>query len=293
MATISNPTAFRAVVAALLLLGLGVGVPIDIARGDDNCVSAPGAVTPTGQHWYYRTDQVKHRKCWYLHATVPVANHAPAKAPAAPALATPQSNSTGTTQSANPAPAPQPAANTSNSVIEPASTLPAPHVTLLSVKPAPALLAGTRSAPPAGTPDQTGEPPTPQISPSNAQVPLNGDAKPASGVAPETLPPAQDTAHNELAPADSAATSSAQTPSAYLFLLLALAFGIAAALIAVLTKMTRVRRTLRVSDHPDDAWRRVSYEEDAPSLAPHDPHGPADSDAQEWIHWSPTARHGP
>lgn len=60
-------------------------------------------------------------------------------------------------------------------------------------------------------------------------------------------------------------------------------------------------RTPRLSDHPDDAWRSfciahqradeaVIHEENAPFLAPPEPHGPADLDAHEWIEQSPPAQ---
>ena len=78
MGKISSPTACIAVIGALLLSWIGVGLPIDSARADDNCATAPGSAASPGQHWYYRIDWVKHRKCWYVHATVPLPNRAAA-----------------------------------------------------------------------------------------------------------------------------------------------------------------------------------------------------------------------
>lgn len=232
MAKISSPAACIAAVAALLLSGIVLGRPIDSARADDSCVTAPGTASPEGQHWYYRTDRVKHRKCWYLHATVPLPSHAAAKPPAAPSesvlpVATPQSHSAATPQTTNAPPAPQPAADTSNPPSDAAGTQPAPHVTVLTVKTVTAPFVGTTSASKAATPEPTGEPPMPQMSPSNANVPVNGDTEPANGAYPATVPAAPDTAHNALAPAYTAATASARTQSAHLFFLLVLALGIA------------------------------------------------------------------
>jgi hypothetical protein len=93
MATISNPAASIAVVVALFLSGIGTSLPIDSARAHDTCAAAPGADPPDGQHWYYRTDRMKQRKCWYLRAAEPST--------------------------------PQPAADTSTPAGEPASTQPA------------------------------------------------------------------------------------------------------------------------------------------------------------------------
>lgn len=35
-------------------------------RAADECLSAPNAAPPAGQHWWYRTDRAANRKCWYL-----------------------------------------------------------------------------------------------------------------------------------------------------------------------------------------------------------------------------------
>jgi hypothetical protein len=142
----------------------------------------------------------------------------------------------------------------------------------------------------------------PQISPSSAKVPVDGAARPASRADTdlETVAPAPDTVPNSL-PAESAATDAARTQSAHLFLLLALALGAAAALLALVSKMAGLTRESRPSDHPDHAWRSYRaanqrpdeafiHQHDAPFLAPQEPHEPADLDAQEWIEQSPLAQ---
>jgi hypothetical protein len=174
---------------------------------------------------------------------------------------------------------------------------------VLPVKTVTAPLFTTTSASQAATPAQTDEPPTPQISPSNASVadvPVDGDTV-ARGADPSTVPAAPDTAHNALAPAAAAATTPAPTHSAHLFFPPALALGIAAALIAFISKMAGLTRTPRLSDRPDDASLRYRtahqqadetaiHEEDAPFLAPQEPYGSADADAREWIEQSPPAQ---
>jgi len=298
MATIASPAACVAAVAALLLSGIGVGLPSDGAKADDNCVSAPGAAAPQGQHWYYRIDRVKQRKCWYLHAIMPLAIHAAAKhrdAPAEPvdAVATPQLPFatppqllvTATPQGANAASASQPAADPPS---EAAGTQAVPQVMMLTVKPAAALVVGAASASQAATLEQADEPLMRQIAPNDANVPVDAVAKPPSGANPGSAPGAADVAHN--ATAATAATAAARMQLADLFFLLALALGIAAALLALCSKMAGRTRNPLLSDHPDDAWYRVIEEEDAPLVAPSEPHGPSASNAHQRMPQSPPAR---
>jgi hypothetical protein len=294
MGTNSGPNAHVAFVAALLLSGIGVCLPIDGALADDNCVAAAGAAAPAGQHWYYRIDRVKHRKCWYLHATVPLMSQAATNPRAsaselAPPAATPQLPPDTTSQATNVASASQPAADTPNPWNEATGTQPVPHVTVLAVRPVANPFVGATSAPQAATPEQAGEPPMPQISMDNATVPATREAVPETRPDPVAVSAATEPAHYALLPPDTAATGSARTHAADRFFLLALALTIAAALIALLAKMAGLTRTPRLSDHPDDAWRRVSYGEGAPFLAPDAPHGPVDLDAHEWIEPSPPA----
>ncbi len=55
-------------VAALLMSVIGTDVQA-AARAND-CLTAPNASAPGGQHWSYRIDRQNNRKCWYLHATL-------------------------------------------------------------------------------------------------------------------------------------------------------------------------------------------------------------------------------
>jgi hypothetical protein len=56
-----------AFVSALIASCLGVGVPANTARAVD-CLTVPNSSAPPNDHWYYRTDRAKQRKCWYLRA---------------------------------------------------------------------------------------------------------------------------------------------------------------------------------------------------------------------------------
>lgn len=284
------------IAAALLVSKIVVGPLIGSARADDNCATAPGAAPPEGQHWYYHIDRATQRKCWYLHATVPL-SHAAAEQPTAPAEAVlpvvaPQSPSALTPPATDATSAPQPAAESSNPPSEAVSARPAPHITVLTVKTVTAPFDDAPYESQAAIPKQTGEPPAPPISPANANVPADADTAP--------VPVAPDAVHDALAPADLAATDAARTQSAHLFLLLALALASAAALIALVGKMAGVRRTPQFSGHPDEAWRSYRNalaraeetaidEEDAPFLAPCESDGPSDLDVYQWIERSPPA----
>jgi hypothetical protein len=54
--------------AALLVSGIGANLQATTRAND--CLAAPNASAPRGQHWYYRIDLPNNRKCWYLHATL-------------------------------------------------------------------------------------------------------------------------------------------------------------------------------------------------------------------------------
>lgn len=262
MAAISSPAAHVAAVAVLLVVGTGVDLTIDGARADDNCLSAPGAPAPAGQHWYYRIDHVSQHKCWYVRAMAPLPNHDAAKSPPSSSNAlglveTPQLFSAATPHAANAKSATQPPSSNSNSVSEVGLTQLHPHVTVLSVRPIVPSFADTRS---------------------DAKLPVGG---PAGATYPAAAPAMSDTAHNSYGSVD----TKSRTHLAHLFLILALAFGVAAAIIALSRKMLGLPR---LSDHGDDTWRRVVREEDAPLLPFHEPHGLADLD-QEWMA-RPTAR---
>jgi len=301
MAKIASMAAWVAVAAALLLTGIGCGPPVNSARADDNCAAAPGASAPKGQHWYYRIDSATHRRCWYLHATVPLKDRAAvdsrsAQSESAPPVEAPQAPSqAGNAASVAPSPA-----NVSNAPGEAASIRPTPHVTVLNVKTITAPSTDTMSPSEAATPEQLHAPPMPPIS-GNANVKLGGDAKPVSRANLATARAAPDAGHDSLAPANTESTVSAQTPSAQLLLLLLiLALG-AAASIAVLIKMASSARTPRLSEHPKDVWRSyastdesaddaVINHDDAPFLAPQEPYGATDLDVPERVTQSSAAQ---
>jgi len=51
---------------------MGVGTaPAEDRRAEENCLAAPSTLAPQGSRWYYRTDRVNQRKCWYLRTDGP------------------------------------------------------------------------------------------------------------------------------------------------------------------------------------------------------------------------------
>jgi hypothetical protein len=76
---IPRPLGSIALVATLLVSGVGVGAPANIA-GADACLTAPNSPAPQGSHWYYRLDWATQHKCWYLRAPGQPAQQAAAPA---------------------------------------------------------------------------------------------------------------------------------------------------------------------------------------------------------------------
>ena len=56
------------ITAAVALLVSGIGTDLQATTRANDCLTAPNASSPRGQHWYYHMDLPNNRKCWYLHA---------------------------------------------------------------------------------------------------------------------------------------------------------------------------------------------------------------------------------
>ena len=63
----------------------GIGTDLQAITRANDCLTAPNASSPRGQHWYYHTDLPNNRKCWYLHAPL---MHRAAKASKSHAVST-------------------------------------------------------------------------------------------------------------------------------------------------------------------------------------------------------------
>jgi hypothetical protein len=56
-----------ALFVALVVSGVCIIVPANTAYTDE-CLAAPNSPAPQGNHWYFRIDGAKSRKCWYFRA---------------------------------------------------------------------------------------------------------------------------------------------------------------------------------------------------------------------------------
>lgn len=215
--------------------GLACSLCVDSARAAD-CLAAPNARAPSGQHWYYHFDRVNRRRCWYLHSPMPLAQR-PIAAHHAGAV------------SSDPAPAeveaqPDPAASSISAAAPrswanpPASAPPAPQITILTVRPVnlPSVTAAptrrsdpsqaTASAPPS-MPRASGQEVTAGAPPSIPRVPGQEQfVEQDAGTRPVT------------------------------FVLLVFGLGIIAVFLAIIVRGAARAREPIVSLHPDDAWRR-------------------------------------
>lgn len=90
MRRICSPNVRNAFVAWIGISAIIVSSGIEV-RAED-CLAAPNAASPSGQHWYYRIDRATRRHCWYLHAAQRVARPAHHEAaPESEAVARPES----------------------------------------------------------------------------------------------------------------------------------------------------------------------------------------------------------
>ena len=74
-----SPTLIGVIVFVAAVLMSVIGTDLQAAARADDCLTAPNASSPRGQHWSYRIDRQNNRKCWYLHSTLGLL-HRPAKA---------------------------------------------------------------------------------------------------------------------------------------------------------------------------------------------------------------------
>jgi hypothetical protein len=194
MAKVSNPVLFILLVTALSLLGINLSLQSARANDTDsappnqtdsahadNCLAAPNASAPKGQHWYYRTDRQKGRKCWYLHAAAPLAHHAAARHRSSDATSAVSTAPTQTKPAAPEVAAPAaPPTETQPAALEVAAPAPPP----MNTEPAPeaASAAATVSAATASAATAEAAPPATAAAPVADAAPPAG---PADGVQPQ------------------------------------------------------------------------------------------------------------
>ena len=67
-----------AATALAVLAGACLGAGSARAQ-DATCLASPNGAAPAGTHWYYKTDQATHQKCWYTRGQEQAAQAAPAE----------------------------------------------------------------------------------------------------------------------------------------------------------------------------------------------------------------------
>ena len=315
MLKISGPVGAIGFVSVFLLLGAGASLSIDGARAD-TCLAAPKTAAPSGQHWYYHLDRATRHKCWYLHAAVQLHHHGLIRHHAAEAAADAEpAGEPQTAAESEPQTAAAPAAMTdppAQPVAPPTAPAPAldsaagdaasaPHVTVLAARPSTPFVS-TTVAPQRNAPEATPAPPTEQAMSADESAPAGAGVKPADAPQSAQRQDKVDPAYNASAQTSDTATDAARTRTAEMFILLALVFGAAAAVIAIVSKILGMYRRPRISDDPDAAWLRyrfarqridaetVSDGHDVPFLDPQEHCGLGDLHAQEWLDRSPRAQ---
>jgi hypothetical protein len=283
---IPRPIGAIALVATLVMLGVGVTVPANTARADD-CLTAPNSSAPQGRHWYYHLDRTNQRKCWYLRAPDLPEQQAAAQATSdAAATAMPASSAT------------MPATLSSNIPVSVASlgdgAPPLPHVKMLAVKPTPVMSATTdkliqRGAQQRSTPALNSETTTPQTSASPKTSAQAVEPAPAASLASPDATAAAATAKTQepgvvptstradfvglkadaravesiarnVKPTINAMTVNSRTATPMeMFLVLALGLAVAGTLSRAVMK-TKARRALRITDNPGSDWGESQYE---------------------------------
>ena len=77
------------VAATALAVLTGAGLGAGSARAQNAaCLASPNGAAPAGSHWYYKTDQATHQKCWYTRPQDEAAQAAPTQT--APSQAAPE-----------------------------------------------------------------------------------------------------------------------------------------------------------------------------------------------------------
>ena len=123
-----------ALFVAVFVSGVGIVMPADTAYTDD-CLAAPNSPAPQGNHWYFRIDRAKKRKCWYFRVLGDSGQQMVAQAASAASSRLQSIKAKSALKAAPSASASTPAG----------STPPAPHLEMLAVEPQPAPMIGTRT----------------------------------------------------------------------------------------------------------------------------------------------------
>jgi hypothetical protein len=250
-----GPTGSIAILAVLLSLG-AVDLRTSTAHADD-CLTTPKSSAPNGNHWYYRLDSTKQRKCWYLRAAGPPAQPASAQIPA---------------ESHNTATSPNAQISINNGI---GTSL--PHIKMVAVKPQSATTETMAEPVDQSAQEESAASSTPSASPAQASTSLETNALatvPAPIVKPDFTEvgmfnlrepaPALSVARTDSDPATGArASNNAETSArtvppattpAELLPIFALGLVVAGFLFRVVMKSATARRRRIIIDCPESYW---------------------------------------
>jgi hypothetical protein len=258
---ISGSTVPVAVVAVVLVTALGGSSPVRGAAAKD-CIGAPKAPSPHGQHWYFRLERATGHKCWYLRGPLSRA-HRGAKPPE-PHLAAAQL----TIAVPPPVPAPRPAAEAATPASHGDSAVRQHEIKILNVSTVQFANPPTVQAPQQSTRQPTAAPLVLRASTaSENKDPLN------AGSATAAVDPTADGADQPNAASGSPSADYAMTPQALaaigpteMFFLLVLGIGLATFVLGVMIKIVGNHRALPIHEDPDSAWRRYRLDHQRPDF---------------------------
>ena len=262
MLKVSGSTVPVAVVAVVLFAALGGSSAVRGAAAKD-CLGAPKAPSPHGQHWFYRIERTTGHKCWYLRGFLSRA-HRGAKPPESH-LAAAQS----TIAVPPPVPAPRPAADAVTPAIQGDSKVRHQHeIKILNVS-----TVQFANPPTVQAPQQSTRPPTAALSVLQASTAKESKDKLNAASSTAVVDPTADGADQPKAASGPPNADSAPKRQALaaigpteMFFLLVLGIGLATFVLGVMIKIVGSHRALPIHEDPDSAWRRYRLDHQRPDL---------------------------
>jgi hypothetical protein len=270
-----------AVVAALLMSGVCVGVP-NSARAED-CLTAPDSSAPQGSHWYYHIDRASQRKCWHFRApSDPAQDATAAKSEAAPSAQSPSmptpAGSNPSTSSRSVATAPvwqqvaQPASTTDSVVQRSTRSIRETSPPQGSTSPK---ISAQASEPAPGAPVAWPDPPAVDTikAQESSTVPTGAAADPVHSKAEALASDDAESTAREAEPSTNVWTIRSLRLTPKVFLISALGLAVVGTLFGILVKMAAARRRRLIlndpdSDQFDQAAEMMSNETIKTSMAP-------------------------
>ena len=264
MLKVSGSTVPVAVAAVVLVAALGGGSPVRSAAAKD-CIGAPTAPSPHGQHWYYRIERATGHKCWYLRGFLsrahrgaePPESHVAAAQSTIDVIAVPP-----------PVPAPRPAVEAATPATHGDSAVRQHEIKILNVSTVQFANPPTVQAPQQRTRRPTAAPLVLPASTANEKKdPLNATGytamvdRTADGADQPNVASGSSSADYAMKPQALAAIGPTE-----MFFLLVLGIGLATFVLGVMIKFAGSHRALPIHEDPDSAWRRYRLDHQRPDL---------------------------